>query len=396
MPTVQTRLTTVDSAIANLMVAPEIAFLDAQDDGLRPMLMAALGNGLANLISADKTTTKWEDNYIRPVKANLDVTIDNSETGLDITDIFLMLVDGLIAIGDEVMLITAVNTGAGTLTVTRAYGSTSGAAHTAGDEVRILSNSPIEGADAGTSQFTTGVIKTNNVHAFQQVTQLTDLSAGVATFGRNVSVAGQIDYDFQQMGQELSEALYSSVLGSTSARYTMNGVRVQVTTNVTATVGALLFADIDTAVEQCLAGGGMPTVMYVSPTLKGQMAVWSGDRIRTSIVDLSRANLAGGSLDQFISAHGISLQILADRAVPYGDAIICDPSQITCGWVPVLENNVPQFPGAPAMVGLRVERLARTGPADKIQTLGYASCQFLREIAAAKLTGITSVDADGV
>jgi hypothetical protein len=137
----------------------------------------------------------------------------------------------------ELLLVTTVDTGAGTVTVVRGYGGTTPEALADGQVLHILGNAALEGDDSPSARFTNRVRKGNWTQIF---------TAGVRVSGsdlavRKVAVADELDYQRQERLREMLRDLESTVIngtapaanpqGNASVRRTMRGIIPSIASN---------------------------------------------------------------------------------------------------------------------------------------------------------------------
>lgn len=138
----------------------------------------------------------------------------------------------------ELLLVTAVDTGGGTITVTRGYGGTT-AEELADDQVlHILGNAALEGDDAPSARFNNRVRKGNWTQIFTSSVRVSGSDLAV----RKLSVTDELDYQKQERLRELLRDLESTVVngtsptanpqGSDTVRRTMKGIVPTLTTNI--------------------------------------------------------------------------------------------------------------------------------------------------------------------
>ncbi|MFW6133071.1 MAG: SU10 major capsid protein [Planctomycetota bacterium] len=138
----------------------------------------------------------------------------------------------------ELLLVGSVDTGAGTVTVSRGYGGTTPEDLADGQVLHILGNAALEGDDAPAARFTTRVRKGNWTQIFTAAVRVSGSDLAV----RKVAVADELDYQKQERLRELLRDLESTVIngtapsatpeGSASVRRTMKGIIPSLTTNV--------------------------------------------------------------------------------------------------------------------------------------------------------------------
>ncbi len=138
----------------------------------------------------------------------------------------------------ELMLVTAVDTGGGTITVVRGYGGTN-AENLADDQVlHILGNAALEGDDAPSVRFSNRVRKGNWTQIFTASVRVSGSDLAV----RKLSVTDELDYQKQERLRELLRDLESTVIngtspttspqGSDTVRRTMKGIIPMLASNV--------------------------------------------------------------------------------------------------------------------------------------------------------------------
>jgi len=193
--------------------------------------------------SAQSTHHEWLEDQLLP---NTDAIDDDTWTdpavdttfGVDNADRFT-IGDQVQADGSgELMFVTATDTGAGTITVTRGYGGTT-PEDLADDQVlHILGNAALEGDDAPTAQFTNRTREGNYTQIFTAALRVSGSDLAV----RQLSLTDELDYQKQERLRELLRDLESTVINGTSAgaspegsstvRRTMKGIIPTVATNV--------------------------------------------------------------------------------------------------------------------------------------------------------------------
>lgn len=206
----------------------ETPLLDALGDPARP---------------ARSTVHEWLEDSLLP---NLGVIGENTYVDADSDTTFIVEDASVFRVGDqirqqgksELMLVTAINTGTNVLTVVRGYGATTPAMLEDGDELLIVGNAALEGADASAARFTARSRRTNYTQIFSTTVEVSGSELAV----RQIGVADELDYQKQQRARELLRDLENSVIngrapvanpqGSSTVRRTMRGILASITTNV--------------------------------------------------------------------------------------------------------------------------------------------------------------------
>ncbi|MGC9455368.1 MAG: SU10 major capsid protein [Phycisphaerae bacterium] len=139
---------------------------------------------------------------------------------------------------EELMMVTAVDTTGGTITVTRGYGGTTPEDLSDGLTLHILGNAALEGDDSPAARFTTRVRKGNWTQIFTAGIRI----SGSELAARKIAVADELDYQKQERLRELLRDLENTVVngtapasdpqGSAGTRRTMRGVLPSLSTNI--------------------------------------------------------------------------------------------------------------------------------------------------------------------
>src|SRR5688572_30380654 len=180
----------------------ETPLLDALGDPARP---------------ARSTIHEWiEDTLLPNTDAVNDITYTNPLTdttfGVDNASRF-RVGDQIMLEGDaEIMLVTAVSTGGGTISVTRSYGGTPAASLADNKVIRILGNASLEGDDAAAARFTNRVRKSNYTQIFASTVEVSGSELAV----RQIGVRDELDYQKQQRLREIVRDLENCVLNGTT------------------------------------------------------------------------------------------------------------------------------------------------------------------------------------
>src|SRR5438552_12684776 len=206
----------------------ETPLLDALGDPARP---------------ARSTIHEWLEDALLP---NSDKINDSTYTNALTDTTFVVENASRFRIGDqirqetkgEIMLVTAINTGTNTLTVTRGYGGSTAEALFDGAALVILGNAALEGDDASAARFTARSRKTNYTQIFAATVEVSGSELAV----RQVGVRDELDYNKVQRTREVLRELENCVLngrapaanpeGSATVRRTTRGIRSFLATNI--------------------------------------------------------------------------------------------------------------------------------------------------------------------
>ena len=395
-------LSHVLTAVTNVNREAEARFLSKLMPGDYPLRDIALANGLLMpQVDVGKKTMTWFEGNTGAIQVYLNTQISSDATttfDFGTTTIKSIVPNQIIQFKGEHVIVVSVDYDAGTCVVTRGFANTTPESSIlTTDKGKILSTTGTPGDAAGRSRAALSDSYSNYLHRFEQVYSCDDLIQG--TLGSYKDPALSIEYQimdkFDMIAGELANSLWEAIATSaSSANRTMNGLRTQVPAgNITGNVGALYFSSIDTPVAASKALGINLDTMAVSPALRILLAVWNGRR--NGSVVISDLTAAGGALERFTTASGQELRVVTDSTLRDDEVFLFRAENLGAGLLPVLPPK-PGAPGITAPTGIRAELLARDGDADTVQVLAYASCQLRRPGTARLLTGVTSVDPDGL
>jgi hypothetical protein len=292
-----------------------------------------------------------------------------------------LVVDGT----EERLLITAINTGNGQVTVSRAYGASTGATIAVGTAITNLGNAALEGGDAIDPRFTNRVRKTNYTQIFTASCEVSGSELAVKQLG----VRDELDHQKTMRLRELLRDLENSVVngvapaanpqGSSTVRRTMRGLR------------SFLEADAFIPDE-----GGMPSESYLTESMLNYVlrSMWerAGSNVDLLVVngrEKRRINEFVASSRRFFSSNesfkdmvssyesdfGLC-RIVLSRYVPSGTVLLLDSSRIDV--LPLAGRSFHYKP------------LASTGDRESGQLIGEYTLEVRSAAAHGMITGLTT------
>ncbi|MEM7755178.1 MAG: DUF5309 family protein [Planctomycetota bacterium] len=364
------------SDIIGIVSPHETPLLDHLGDAKRPAL---------------STVHEWiEDALLANTGTIDDSGITGSSTSFSVAESSPFRVGDLVRPGDsgEVILITAIDAGTDTLTVSRAYGGTTPTGLSDGMMLTIIGNAALEGADAPTARFADRVRKSN----FSQI-----FTAGVDVSGsmqaaRAYGVADEVDYQKQERMRELLRDLENTVIngvapssttqGSATARRSMNGIRHSIASNIFAPgAGGIPDGDgsgsdelneavLNTALKQIWdqSSGTIDTIVCGGAQKRRINAFASGTRAY-----LPEDTVYRDLVSVYESDFGVCRVILS-RWVPSDAVLLLDSSRIS---VMPLQGRSFHF-----------KPLAATGDSVSGQVIGEYTLEFKNENAHGVIGGL--------
>ena len=203
-------------------------------------LLDALGDPMKE---ATSTHHEWLEDELLP---NKDAINDDTFTDPAADTDFVVDNGSRFRVGDqiqvegseELMLVTAVDTGTNTLTVVRGYGGTTAEDLADNQVINILGNAALEGADKPGVRFTNRSRCGNYTQIFTAAVEVSGTDVAASQLG----LADEMDYQKQERLRELLRDLENTVIngsqpgsnpeGSSSVRRSMKGIIQHLSTNV--------------------------------------------------------------------------------------------------------------------------------------------------------------------
>lgn len=270
-------------------VADEILLLNPHQTPLLNLL------GFADPINAVEHI--WYEDEMFPDETSTTASALVGATAVVVADVTPFRVGSVVKIVDELLYVSAIDSGTKTLTVTRGYASTTAAAIASGAKVEFLFDEGVEGADARAARFKARVRKSNLTQIFTDTVDLSGTAQATAQHGVN----NLYEYEKQKKQLELALQLEKAAINGISYENgqvrQMKGIRQFIQSNVTNVGGALTLAAINTLAQTVydaggFANGGNYKVMVaakqkiaLSGTDSNKITLTRGENVRGQVVD---------------------------------------------------------------------------------------------------------------
>jgi hypothetical protein len=359
-------------------IAEDVADLIAINSPHETPLLDAIGDPAR---AARSTVHEWLEDALVP---NADTAVSGTGATVVVDHVDRFRVGDQVAVEGELMLVTAINTGTSTLTVTRGYGGSTQTTINAGDVLSILGNAALEGDDAPAPRFTSRSRKTNFTQIFAATVEVSGSELAV----RQIGVRDELDYQKVQRTRELLRDLENSVIngiapaanpqGSSTVRRTMRGIIPSITSNVFEP-GTGGFPTGTTLTEEQLN----LALREIWKASSGQIdLIVVGGPEKRAINEFAQASRRfGAETERFKSLVGVYesdfgvCRVVLSRWVPAGTVMLLDSSRIEV--MPLAGRSFHYKP------------LASTGDRDSGQVIGEYTVEFRNESAHGLITGLT-------
>ena len=298
---------------------------------------------------------EWlEDTYIAEtttVGSGLDS--DSTTTTFVPASTTLLQAGDILMIDSEKLWVSAVDSN-GYPTVTRGWGSTTGATHDDASTVTIVSRARIDGDDADDSPSTEVTTGYNYTQIFQKTIEIARTKQRIAQYGISDPVDYEIDKKMDELMMLLNKMPYygERYAGTSTAARSAGGLRTFISTNSSdLSSAALTRDDIDDLLQDIYDAGGDPDLILCG--------AWSQRKINSfyeGFITTERSEeLGGNKINKLLHPiSGRTLDIVVDRACPTDEL-----------WV-LESDNIAFYPFDPFFY----EELAKTGDATKGEVVG--------------------------
>lgn len=184
-------------------------------------------------------------------------------------------------IGDELVLVQAIDTTANKITVVRGYSGTTAAAITKDSPIESLYGDGLEGADAREARFKERLKVDNVTQIFEDTVSITGSAEAVAQYG--IGASGLYYYEKAKKQLELALQLEKAIIGGRKSdngnKRTMRGIRSFIETNVTTAGGPVTKKLLDDVVQKsivrvALRQEALAIRSLFLPCRSAQLATW--------------------------------------------------------------------------------------------------------------------------
>jgi hypothetical protein len=360
-------------------IAEDVADLVAINSPHETPLLDALGDPAR---SARSTVHEWLEDQLLP---NTDAVSGGSGSSLEVENPSRFRVGDQIRVEGqtEVMLVTAVDEGTSTLTVTRGYGGTDAGSFAEDDVIHILGNAALEGDTAGAARFTSRSRQNNYTQIFSASVEVSGSELAV----RQLGLRDELDYQKNQRTRELLRDLENSIIngvapsanpqGGTTVRRTMRGILSFIQTNrfepggVIPSGTTLSEAQLNAALKAIWStSSGNVDLIVVGGTQKRAINQFIATNQRFS----DRENFKQ-MINVYESDFGVCRVVLS-RNVPSGTVLLLDSSRIEV--VPLSGRSFHYKP------------LAVTGDKEAGLVVGEYTLELRNESAHGVITGLAA------
>lgn len=302
-------------------------------------------------IQVKSTQPKWIEDELQGTTSALDGAITTTATSIDVyagdgadklpSDVATYNV--VIRVDQEYMLVTATSTDA--LTVTRGYGSTTGAPHDTLSVVHIVSVLEDEGDDGKVARARGRSKESNYLQTFSRTVEVAGVQGAVEHLGGvSFELNHQVLQTYRQLGKELEKTLLMGVAaqagnGSSTFR-TMGGLWAMVSTNREEDSGDVDTTAIEADIQTIWAAGGVPNLIVCDGSMAQGICNLYTDRIRID----EKVRIGGANINAIVNplAPGLII-VLPHRLMAAGEYFMLDTTKVALGYLrPFFEKDLAE------------------------------------------------------
>ena len=271
----------------------------------------------------------WFEDEIHSYSSTVNGAKTNADTSIAVADVEPFRANQVVKVGEELMLVTAVDTNTKTLTVVRGYAGTTAAAIADGAKIEVMFVEGQEGRDARDARFKPRKRVSNITQIFDDTVEISGTAQAVTQYG----VSDLYEYEKQKKQLELTlqleKALINGVYFDNGNIRQMRGIRSFIQTNVTDANGeALTDTMINDAAQAIYEKGGFASggnyVIMVPAKQKRAISKFNSSDIRLERQDNGRGSVA----DYFVSDFG-QFEIVLNNNLQPDELFIIDTNRIT-------------------------------------------------------------------
>lgn len=229
-------------------VQDEILLLNSYQTPMLSML------GISDAATAIEHVWFEDEMFTQESTVTADAAVD--ATSLVVADVEPFRADQVVKVGDELVLVTAVNTSTKTLTVVRGHANTIPAAITTGAVIEVQFVEGEEGRDARSARYKPRTRKSNLMQIFDDTVSITGSAAAVKNYG----IDDLYEYEKQkkqlELALQLEKAIINGIKYENGVIRQMDGIKNMIKTNVHDNNGAPIDIDVINDQLQAIFGFG--------------------------------------------------------------------------------------------------------------------------------------------
>lgn len=274
------------------------------------------------------TKHEWFEDSMFPYTGKITTAALDTDTVIIVADLDPFRINHVVKVGEEMMLITAINSGTNTLTVTRGFAGTTPVAITANASIEVLFVEGVEGNLARDARYKSRVPNENYTQIFDDSIKISGTAEAVAQYGVVDEYEKEKQKKLQELALQLEKAIINGVGYTNGDIRLMKGIRSYIQSNVIDAGGTdLSMTMINDAAQSIYEAGGFKNggnFKIVVPA-KQKRALSNLD---TEKVLLQRADPVRGSVTRSVVTDFGDFDIVLNGNLQSDELLILDANRI--------------------------------------------------------------------
>ncbi|WP_049825169.1 SU10 major capsid protein [Paenibacillus sp. 1-18] len=265
------------------------------------------------------TTHVWYEDAMFATRTTVTAAVAVDATEIKVASTEPFRPHTIAEVGDELVLIQAVDSAANKISVVRGYSGTTAAAIAKDAMMESLYGDSREGADARDARYKSKTKGDNVTQIFEDTVSVTGSAEAVAQYG--IGSSGLYEYEKAKKQLELALQLEKAIIGGrkfdSGNMRTMRGVRSFIETNMTTAGGPVTKKLLDDVTQKVYSAGGFATgnagYTFVVPAVQKRAI---SDMAFTQIRLTQAENSRGQKVDHIVNDFGTFQVVLNDNLKP--------------------------------------------------------------------------------
>ncbi|AWB45281.1 hypothetical protein DCC85_14300 [Paenibacillus sp. CAA11] len=315
----------------------------------------------------------WFEDSMFGNESKVIAVADATETTLSVAEVEPFRADQVVKIGDELLLVTGVDTVSNKLAVMRGYAGTNAADIKVGETLTVQFTAGSEGADARGSRYKKRVRKSNITQIFDDTVEISGTAAVVASYGIDDLYEYEKAKKLLELTLQAEKAFIGGIRYENGTVRQMDGIRSFLETNITNLNNEALTMDVlNDSLQSIYTAGGFKSggnyEIVVPAKQKRAIGKFSDNLIRINNGDEARGTVVNRLITDF-GEFNVSINDNLDN----DEVLILDKNRISLK--PLTGRDFGH------------EYLGKKGDYYQGQIVGEFTLELLQEAAHARIKG---------
>ncbi|SDZ05083.1 DUF5309 family protein [Thermoactinomyces sp. DSM 45892] len=291
---------------------------------------------MLNLVGFGKPIGNVEHNWFEDELFGDESTVTSAKTAEDtsitVADVEPFRTGHVVKVGQELMLVTAVDVANKAITVVRSYAGTTGIAITDGSKIEVMFVEGDEGRDARQARYKPRKRVSNITQIFDDTVEITGTTLAINQYGIDNLYESEKQKKLLELALHLEKAIINGLKYENGTKRLMRGIRSFVETNIVdgsaVGTGTITYDSVLTeSFRKIYESGGMESggryVIMVGARQKTGLSNFDRDKIRLT----RQENTRGQVVDHWISDFGAAEIVLNNNLAP-DELMVLDANRI--------------------------------------------------------------------